>query len=115
MARKIKKAYTDIGKRIAALARTQVGIARALGVSCQTVSKKLRGECVIFLSDLRTLSKSFKVPMSYFLADEKPDPKIEAILKHIRSEGWPMRHLMVLARKLSINDHVPARSSSGNS
>ncbi len=96
-----QRAYTEIGKRIAALAKTQKPIAQALGIERQTVSRKLLGSCSISLSDLETLSKSFKVPMTYFLTDRLPEPKLEALLKRIRSKGRPLRNLMVQARKLS--------------
>jgi transcriptional regulator with XRE-family HTH domain len=100
MAKKLRD-YTEIGKRIAALAKTQTHIARVLGIEQQTVSKKLLGNCAISLVNLKTLSKAFKVPMTYFLTDRPPDPKLEAMLKHIRSLGRMLRNLMVLARKLS--------------
>ena len=103
MAKKLRD-YTEVGKRIAALATTQKLIARALGIGPQTVSRKLLGEVSISVADIETLSTSFKVPMSYFFADEKSDPDLEVILKRIRSEDWPLRHFMVLARKLSTRD-----------
>ena len=53
MARKVK-AYTDIGRRIADLGKRQRQIAKVLRVSQQTVSKKLRGETAMLLSDLET-------------------------------------------------------------
>lgn len=69
MPRKQKRghaAYSKYGRRIAALAPTQADIARVLRVSQQTVSKKLRGECAIMVSDLEKLAKHFKVPMIHF-------------------------------------------------
>ena len=60
--------YTQYGDRIADLTpgRKQAPIAKALRVSQQTVSKKLRGECVISVPDLERLAKKFGVPMTYF-------------------------------------------------
>ncbi|MHC4249678.1 MAG: helix-turn-helix domain-containing protein [Planctomycetota bacterium] len=58
--------YTKYGERISALG-TQAVIAKALGMSQQTISKKLRGKCAIFVSDLEKLSEKFKVPMTYFV------------------------------------------------
>ncbi|MHC4250025.1 MAG: helix-turn-helix domain-containing protein [Planctomycetota bacterium] len=58
--------YTMYGERISALGKQAV-LAKALGLSQQTVSKKLRGECAILLSDLEKLSKKFKKPMRYFV------------------------------------------------
>jgi DNA-binding XRE family transcriptional regulator len=58
--------YTKYGERISALG-TQAVLAKALGMSQQTISKKLRGKCAIFVSDLEKLSKKFKKPMRYFV------------------------------------------------
>ncbi len=58
--------YTLYGERISALGK-QAMIAKALGLSQQTVSKKLRGECAILLSDIEKLAKKFKKPMRYFV------------------------------------------------
>ena len=57
--------YSRIGTRIAELGR-QVDLAKALGLSQQTTSKKLRGECAIMLSDLERLAKKFKLPLTWF-------------------------------------------------
>lgn len=62
--------YTAVGKRIATLG-TQVKIAKALGISQQTISKKLRGETAIFLSDLQRLAKKFRVPLCFFVMSGK--------------------------------------------
>ena len=103
MASKLR-AYTEIGKRIAALAKTQKPIAQALGIERQTVSRKLLGSCSISLSDLETLSKAFKVPMTYFFGEGTPDPKSATLRKRIRSKGRTLRNLLVLAGKLSARD-----------
>jgi transcriptional regulator with XRE-family HTH domain len=68
MSRKIGK-YTAVGKRIATLGR-QVDIAKALGVSQQTVSKKLRGEVIVTLPDLERLGKKFGKPVCFFVMPE---------------------------------------------
>ena len=58
--------YTKYCERIAALG-IQREIAKVLGISQQTVSKKLRGDIRLFVSDLEKLSKRYKVPMTYFV------------------------------------------------
>jgi transcriptional regulator with XRE-family HTH domain len=58
--------YTKYGDRIAALG-VQKEIAKALGITQQTVSKKLRGECGLYVTDLEKIAKKFKVPMTYFV------------------------------------------------
>jgi len=67
MARKkrVVRKYNRIGTRLAELGR-QVDLAKALGVSQQTVSKKLRGECAIMLSDIERLAKKFKLSVTWF-------------------------------------------------
>ncbi len=65
--------YSRIGTRIAELG-TQAVIAEAMGISQQTVSKKLRGECAILLADLERLAKKFKIPVTWFFEGyEKKD------------------------------------------
>ena len=64
--------YTPLGKRMAALAKTtnvQIELGKVLGVEQQTISKKLRGECAILVSDLRKLAKRYRVKMTYFFED----------------------------------------------
>jgi transcriptional regulator with XRE-family HTH domain len=68
MARTLRK-YTEVGKRIATLGK-QTEIAKALGMSQQTVSKKLRGEVVITVPDLQRLARKFKVPVCFFVMPE---------------------------------------------
>ncbi len=64
--------YTPIGKRIAALLSPQYKLGRLLGLSQQTISKKLRGETAILLSDLEKLARRLKVPIGLFFgADEQ--------------------------------------------
>jgi transcriptional regulator with XRE-family HTH domain len=49
----------------------EVELAKALKVSQQTISKKLRGECAISVSDLETLARKFKRHMMWFFQDWK--------------------------------------------
>jgi transcriptional regulator with XRE-family HTH domain len=65
MARKIGK-YTAVGLRIAALGVRQADLAKVLGLSQQSVSKKMRGEVPVFVSDIQKLAKKYKRPMCYF-------------------------------------------------
>ncbi len=75
------KAYVRIGRRLSELGN-QRELAKALGVSQQTVSKKLRGECAILLSDLETLAKKLKKPMTWFFEEysraDLPSDKVSA-------------------------------------
>jgi len=63
--RRVRGKYTNIGSRIAQ-DRTQAQLAKMLGISQQTVSKKLRGETAILLSDLEKLAKKMKVSPAWF-------------------------------------------------
>jgi transcriptional regulator with XRE-family HTH domain len=70
------RAYCKIGERIASLARTQTELGRVLGVAQQSVSKKLRGECAILLSDLEKLARHYDIPLTFFFEapDGAPEP-----------------------------------------
>ena len=103
MARKVR-AYTDIGWRIARLGKRQHEIARVLGVSQQTVSKKLRGETAIFYADLQALAKHYKVPLTYFVEEEEKNPDLaKAFLRISRTEG-PLQELAILISRLRSAD-----------
>jgi transcriptional regulator with XRE-family HTH domain len=67
--RRIRR-YSRIGHRIAELG-TQAVVAKALGISQQTVSKKLRGETAILLADLERIAKEFKLPITWFFEGYK--------------------------------------------
>jgi len=73
------RAYCRIGRRLAELGR-QRELAKALGVSQQTVSKKLRGETAISLSDLERIAKKYNVPFTWFFEGygrkEHPSDKV---------------------------------------
>lgn len=63
--RRIRCKYTAMGERIAGFGK-QYELARLLGVSQQTISKKLRGECAVSVSDLETLARRLHVPIGAF-------------------------------------------------
>ena len=100
MARKIR-AYTAVGKRIASVGKLQNAIAKALKVSQQTVSKKLRGETAILLSDLEKLSTYYKVPVTYFFEPEDMSPAVSNALEAIRNKPGPHQELATAIGKLS--------------
>lgn len=62
---KSRGTYCRIGHRLAELG-SQRKLAKALGVTQQTTSKKLRGETAIMLSDLERISRKYKKPMTWF-------------------------------------------------
>ncbi|MHC4253070.1 MAG: helix-turn-helix domain-containing protein, partial [Planctomycetota bacterium] len=97
--RKIRD-YIRIGHRIAALGNRQRHIAAVLGVSQQTISKKLRGETAILLSDLERLATHYSVPMTYFFEDEL-DPELSAAIKTIAGSSRSHRDLIVTLGRLS--------------
>ena len=98
------RAYTEVGRRIAALGKRQKHIARILGISQQSVSKKLRGETAILLRDLERLSEAYGVPLTYFIEDGPTDPELAAAMEHVRTEHGPLRDLVVFARGLPASD-----------
>jgi len=122
MVRKVR-AYTAIGDRITTLGRRQREIASVLGVSQQTVSKKLRGETAILLSDLEKLGEHYKVPLTYFFEEAPGSPELVIAWEKIRGTPGPIQDLVVLASKLSPDDvhrileiaHVVAGSGNAES
>ena len=100
MARKIR-AYTAVGKRIASVGKRQHLIAKALKISQQTVSKKLRGETAILLSDLEKLSKYYKVPVTYFFEPEEMTPDVTNAMETIRRKAGAHHDLAKAISKLS--------------
>ena len=100
MARKIR-AYTPIGRKIASVGKRQVAIAKALKISQQTVSKKLRGETAILLKDLEKLSRYYKVPVTFFFEPEDMSPAVSRALDAIRSKPGPHHELATAIAKLT--------------
>jgi transcriptional regulator with XRE-family HTH domain len=103
MVRKVR-AYTAIGDRITTLGRRQRQIADVLGVSQQTVSKKLRGETAILLSDLEKLGAHYEVPLTYFFEEAPGSPELVIAWEQIRGTPGSLQDLVVLASKLSSTD-----------
>jgi transcriptional regulator with XRE-family HTH domain len=87
--------YIRIGLRIAALGKRQRHIAAVLGVSQQTVSKKLRGETAILLSDLERLATHYSVPMTYFFEDDEA-PDLYAAIKAVAGASRSHRDLVIM-------------------
>ena len=69
----IHRRYTPLGNRIAELGSSQRELAKIMKLSQQTISKKMRGEVTVAVSDLEMLAKHFKVPMTYFFEVEGMD------------------------------------------
>ncbi len=64
--------YSRLAKRIAALDKRQSDLGRVLGVTQQTVSKKLLGETGVSIVDLEMLAVLYGVHISYFFEDWTP-------------------------------------------
>ena len=90
MCRRGVAAYTPIGRRIAALGRgRQRELAKVLGMSQQSVSKKLRGETGLLVTDLVRLSRHYGVPPGYFFKDYEQEPQLEALAMSERVKTAP--------------------------
>ena len=100
MAGKIR-AYTQIGKRIAALAGRQQDIAEILGVTQQSISKKLRGDTAILVADLERLAEHFSVPLTYFFEDKPARPELMKAFESVRRRPWPLQELVILLSVMS--------------
>ena len=103
MVRKVR-AYTAIGDRITTLGKRQREIAGVLRVSQQTVSKKLRGETAILLSDLEKLGAHYKVPLTYFFEETPGPPELVVTWERIRRTPGAIQDLVVLLGELSATD-----------
>ena len=100
MVRKVR-AYTALGAKIAALGKRQRELARVLRVSQQTISKKLRGETAIMVSDLEKLGKHYKVPLTYFFEAEPLGQELTAAWARVRRGSAALQDLIVMLGKLS--------------
>jgi transcriptional regulator with XRE-family HTH domain len=98
------RAYTEIGHRIAALARNLRELAGVLGFSPQTVSKKLRGECAIFPSDLESFARHYKVSLHYFFDEPGYTPELAAGWQRIRRMPPEAHELVCFAAQLPEGD-----------
>ena len=88
--------YTPMGARIAELAGpkgAQQKLAGVLGLSQQTVSKKLRGECPIKLQEIERLADHYKVDLDYFL-DGHGSPAFEKAVSVLRAATGPDRRAL---------------------
>lgn len=103
MVRKVR-AYTAIGDRITTLGKRQRELAGVLGVSQQTVSKKLRGETAILLSDLEKLGAHYRVPLTYFFEEEPGSPALVAAWERILATPGAIQDLVVLLASLPADD-----------
>ena len=65
-----KRQYTEMGRRIAGLAKNQSELAEVLGLTQQSVSGKLRGTIAITLTDIMTLAANYHVPQMFFFMPE---------------------------------------------
>lgn len=94
-------AYTEIGRRIAALGKRQRHLAAVLSVSQQTISKRLRGETAILLSDLEKLGKHYDVPLTYFFEEEESSPEVAVALRKIGRRPGVIHELAQLVSAMS--------------
>lgn len=86
MARRGYSTYTKLGKRMVALSGGQQrALAQVLNISQQSISKKLKGNSAIQVSDLEKLSSHYDVPMSYFFGDGSMPPELRVACA--RAEG----------------------------
>lgn len=97
MSKRVRRKYTQIGARMAALASGQRELAKVLRVTQQTVSKKLRGDSGVLLSDIERLSQAYGVPMAYFFEESALDPELAAATERARRGPPELGELFRLA------------------
>jgi transcriptional regulator with XRE-family HTH domain len=89
--------YREVVDRMLALSGgRQCDLAEALGVSPQSVSKKVRGESALLLSDLEKLSAHYDVPMDYFFGGrEELPPELKKVFARAIDDSAPLRNLIL--------------------
>ncbi len=93
MARRHAK-YTDLGRKIAALARNQAELAGVLGLTQQSISGKLTGKIAVTIKDLDKLSQQYDVPAVYFVSSCAVTPDLARAWEKI-VEGPPELHAIL--------------------
>ncbi|MHC5055949.1 MAG: helix-turn-helix domain-containing protein [Planctomycetota bacterium] len=90
-----RRNYTCIGRRIAEVGKRQRDIARVLGVTQQTVSKKLCGATVILLSDLEKLSAHYRIPLTYFFEETARSSELSLAIARIDRGSDALQRLAI--------------------
>jgi transcriptional regulator with XRE-family HTH domain len=111
MARLIR-AYTALGTRINEVGKRQQIIADAMGISQQTVSKKLRGETAVLVRDLEKLADHFELPMSYWFDGDGLPPATTRAIRTLTDSKTHTAAALILA-DLSAADAERARAYMG--
>jgi transcriptional regulator with XRE-family HTH domain len=96
-----RRVYSRVGERIASLAGTQREVGRVLGITQQCVSKKLRGETAILLSDLEKLARHYEVPMTFFFEGPADPPKPARCREGLPGMPREIQELVCLAGALT--------------
>ena len=99
--RKRNCVYCRVGKQIASLARSQSELGRILGITQQSVSKKLRGESAILLSDLEQLARHYEVPATFFFESSSEPPMPARCREGLPGMPLEVQELVCLASVLS--------------
>ena len=92
-----KKQYTQLGRKIAGLAKNQAELSKVLGLTQQSISGKLRGHIACTMRDLETLSGHYDVPMLYFLTPEGVSPDKARTLEHFLAAPTNVSELLEIA------------------
>lgn len=83
--------YTELGRKISALAKNQAELAGILDLTQQSVSGKLTGKIAVTLKDMEQLSDHYKVPMMYFVSSAIVTPNLASAWERIL-HGPPELH-----------------------
>lgn len=83
--------YTDLGRKIKALAQNQTELSSILGLTQQSISGKLCGKIAVSIDDLEKLAAYYKVPFIYFFLDEGADvERADLIIKMMNTFTDPL-------------------------
>jgi transcriptional regulator with XRE-family HTH domain len=104
-----RKVYTELGRKVAQLARNQNELAGVLGLTQQSVSGKLSGKIAVTLRDLELLSQHYNIPMAYFVTPESVTVDMARKLAAILEAGPELQRTLELVEKLppTFQRHLP--------
>lgn len=95
-----RRVYTEIGKKIARLAKNQAQLAGVLKLTQQSVSGKLSGKIAVTLRDLECLADHYQVPLCYFVTPEAVTPEISRRLADILDSAPELQEAIEIASGL---------------
>ena len=95
-----RRVYTEIGKKMARLAKNQAELADVLNLTQQSVSGKLSGKIAVTLRDLECLADHYEVPLCYFVTPDAVTPELAKRLAEILNSAPELQQAIEIASQL---------------